>query len=405
MANSFWDGPEGQEIRWRRRWLRVRRLHLDGEPEQKGQRGGRYRTAAAQRGLVDQLAAFSHGHLTGPVVLDVQFYSGRTQPPGPHKLAKHLLDVLGAVRADTRLPGRRHVLYRDDRQVKLLHVTLWTSPPGQSDPSTPHTAITARPLRDVVADLDLVRTVDEWDNRYGDHDDDSPLTIPPIPDLDHEQTFDPSFAAGLEQAEDRRRLNTTLAALDHGRLQQALLSRTDALLSRMLSNSSDWISGARPRLRPYSDHPGLNQAYAELDRTIADSRELLLSGPITLPLPQLPQVRGQGAEFAAAVHRAIEEITSRQPVFAPLCVPLKVILLVIPPDQGKDLDNLALQVLPVVEQVLRPPSINSYEVIELTRTPVDPPAGLMRLGLGDGHDPRSTWKQVTDYVERRMERR
>jgi hypothetical protein len=74
----------------------------------------------------------------------------------------------------------------------------------------------------------------------------------------------------------------------------------------MLSNSSDWISGARSRLRPYSDHPGLNQTYAELDRTIADSRGLLPSGPITLPLPQLPQARGQGRELTAAIQQAIE---------------------------------------------------------------------------------------------------
>jgi hypothetical protein len=74
------------------------------------------------------------------------------------------------------------------------------------------------------------------------------------------------------------------------------------------------------------------------------------------------------------------------------------------PRQGKDLDNLALIVLPVVQHVLNPPMITSYEVIELARTPGDPPEGHLRLALGDGRRPYITWKRAADYVERHMER-
>jgi hypothetical protein len=383
--------------------LRVRRLRLVGEPEQKGRRGGGRRAAHAQRELVGQLAVFSHGPLTGPVALDVHFHSGKAQTPGPHKLAKHLLDVLGAVRADTGMSGRRHVVYRDDRQVKLLHVALWTPPTGHRGPGEPHTAITARPVRDVVADLNLVRVVDDGDADRGFGDNEPPLTIPELPDLDHEPTFDRRLASSAEQAEHWRRLNAELAALDHGRLQQALLARTDALLARMLSHAPAWISGARPPKHPHADHTVLGQAYGELDRVIGDSRGLLLSDLLTLPLPGLPQAGGQGRDFTADVRRAVEKIAAHRPVLAPLLVPLKIIMLVIPPHQGKDLDNLALLVLPTVEQVLHAPVITSFEVIELARTPTDPPAGLLRLALGDGHGPVSTWKRVTDYVERHLE--
>lgn len=403
MANGFWEGPEGRQVLWRRRWLRVRRLRLVGEPEQKGRRGGGHRAARAQRELVDQLAGFRHGPLTGPVALDIHFHSGKAQTPGPHKLAKHLLDVLGAVRADAGMSGRRHVLYRDDRQVKLLHVALWTPSPEDRGPGRPQTAITARPLRDVVADLDLVRVVENGDADRDIRDGESPLAIPELPDLDHEPTFDPRLASSAEQAEHWRRLNAELAAMDHGRLQQALLARTDALLARMLSNTPTWISGARPPKRPHADHTVLGQAYGELDSALDDSRDLLLSDLITLPLPGLPQAGGQGREFTADVRRAVERIAARRPALAPLLVPLKIIMLVIPPRQGKDLDNLALLVLPIVEQVLDQPAITSYEVIELARTPTDPPAGLLRLALGDGHGQVSTWERLTDYVERHLE--
>ena len=71
----------------------------------------------------------------------------------------------------------------------------------------------------------------------------------------------------------------------------------------------------------------------------------------------------------------------RGPVLAPARVPLKVILLVVPPQQGKDkdLDNLALTTLPAVQEVLRPPALTAYEVIELKRSPTDPPLAICGL--------------------------
>ncbi|SMC65622.1 hypothetical protein [Kibdelosporangium aridum] len=75
----------------------MRRLQMDGEPEQKARRGGAHRAARAQRDLVEQLTAFRQHPLTGPVALDVRFTAGRAQPPGVHRLAKHHLDVLGGV--------------------------------------------------------------------------------------------------------------------------------------------------------------------------------------------------------------------------------------------------------------------------------------------------------------------
>ncbi|WP_146227978.1 hypothetical protein, partial [Micromonospora sp. S4605] len=94
-------------------------------------------------------------------------------------------------------------------------------------------------------------------------------------------------------------------------------------------------------------------------------------------------------------------------------------MLVLPPQQGKDLDNLALDVLPAVHEVLRPhieprrltprllaegdpaatqtrlehdqalkrlkslnaQSVTAYQVVELKRHPEHPPQGLLRLTL------------------------
>jgi len=46
-------------------------------------------------------------------------------------------------------------------------------------------------------------------------------------------------------------------------------------------------------------------------------------------------------------------------------------------------------------------SVTAYQVIELPRTPQDPPEGGLRLALGaESH--RSLWDQAADYVDKRI---
>lgn len=152
--------------------------------------------------------------------------------------------------------------------------------------------------------------------------------------------------------------------------------------------------------RPYAGDPGFADIYAALDQTAADHREMLLSGPLSIPLPGLPRASGEGRDFAAAVRKDMQLMVDRYPILAPLLVPLKVVLLLVPPEQGKDLDNLALAVLPAVRDALNGPDITAYEVIELKRTAADPAAGLLRIALGSGSQDESTWQRATDYVAR-----
>ena len=93
-------------------------------------------------------------------------------------------------------------------------------------------------------------------------------------------------------------------------------------------------------------------------------------------------------------------------------MPVTLTFLVVPPEQGKDLDNIALTALPIAHEVLRPHiephllapsadepepwreealarlksvnarSVRAYQVIELPRSPQDPPEGTLRLALG-----------------------
>jgi hypothetical protein len=244
----------------------------------------------------------------------------------------------------------------------------------------------------------LVRPIE--DESITLNDEDSPLYSPPIPDIEFEPVFDIPRASSAEEANRWIEMNDLLAAHDHGQRQEALLLRTDALLATVLTRAPIWIAGARDPTRRYPGDPAFTSIYARLDETASGYRQMLLSDAITTPLPGLPRASGEGQAFKAAVREALEAMLVRAPVLAPVRVPLKVVLLVVPPQQGKDLDNLALTALPAVQEVLRPPALTAYEVIELKRSPTDPAAGHLRFALGSGSQFGSTWQRVTDYVAR-----
>jgi hypothetical protein len=124
-------------------------------------------------------------------------------------------------------------------------------------------------------------------------------------------------------------------------LQQDHLAVADAVLTSALTA----LLGRR-NLPPYlRSDPKISTQAAELD---AMNRQMLLSSPITLPLPGLPTAEGQGEQFRRMVRDQLEAFRRQWPMFRYLVVPVKVTFLVVPPEQGKDLDNIALMCLPIV---------------------------------------------------------
>jgi hypothetical protein len=166
-----------------------------------------------------------------------------------------------------------------------------------------------------------------------------------------------------------------------------------------------------------------------LEKSRATTRRLLLSDPLTLPLPGLPQATGQAAGFARMIRTSLEAFREHLPVLQPLLVPVTLTFLVVAPEQGKDLDNIALTALPIAHEVLRPHiaphlltpthddeeqppwltealarlrsvnafSVRAYQVIELPRSPQDPPEGTLTLALGR-HSHESWWRRANAWL-------
>ncbi|MFI5950406.1 hypothetical protein ACIA8B_22850 [Micromonospora chalcea] len=366
--------------------------------------------------------------MTGPVALDIHFQAARKNPTAIHRVTKWALDALEGTVVDGPRAHRRALLYRNDRQVKLLHVHLqqtWDSEGDLTEPESGISRIMARPVRDVVEDLRVFHRLDD----DGDHDDDSG---------DEDFDDDPfSIMAPVFGDPEMRRVASAINDWNLFRLrertQRVLLDSADHLISNALRAAPHRIAGARRPRDPATD----GEAWQLLHRAMRH-RDIgwdhLLSGPLTIPMPGLPSASGERSQFRDEVRRQLEEFRRHHRALDPLVVPLKITILVVPPEQGKDLDNIALDVLPTAHEVLKPhvepwllaptfgeigehrekalrrmrsinaQSVTTYQVIELQRIPEDPKAGLLRLVLGRGDQYDSFWTETYDLVRKRLSR-
>jgi hypothetical protein len=410
-----WDVPEEFWILWwRSRELRSLIMHADVEPAGKGPAGKRS-APEFQRQVMDQMEHYGRYPMTGPVALDLHFRAARRNPPSIHRAAKHTLDLLGPALPGSERPRRRSVLYRDDRQVKFLYADVDQNWPrgGGDNGRAGSVFIVARRARDVMTDLRMAGRLDHEDD---DEDDESPFLSPDLPD-DPEPDWLTEPGAVLTPVE--RYLAESARFHYVSDLQEAILAGTDASLTLGLSMYLDGLTRQDPP----------EQLAAVFAESQASSRGLLLSNPLTLPLPGLPRAAGESVEFIRLIRSRLEEFRSRWPLLSPLLVPVTLTFLVIPPAQGKDLDNIALTVLPIAHEVLRPHiephllapsyrdrepepqrdetlarlrsvnarSVRAYQVIELPRSPQDPPEGTLRLALGL-HSHASWWDRAATYL-------
>ena len=338
-----WNVPEEFWILWwRSREYRQLIMDVVVEPAGKGPAGARS-APEFQGQVMDQMERHHRYPMRGPVALDLHFRAAQRNPPSIHRAVKHTLDLLGPALPGIECPRRRSVLYRDDRQIKFLYADLhqeW-SRKDTDDPSSGHIYMVARRANDVAADLCMAMRLhrDRWD----EDDEESPFWSPDIPEEPEPRwPLDP----GSARTPTEQYLADTFRFHHIMDVQEAILTQTDATMIWALGSYLDDLSDGG------GDRPA--ELASIIEQSQAATRDLLLSYPLALPLPGLPRATGQSADFVRMIRASLEEFRVRWPLFRSLLVPVTLTFLVIPPEQGKDLDNIALTALPIAHEVLRP---------------------------------------------------
>lgn len=427
--DDYWRSPEALERKRLDRWLRTARAALDREPRQKGRLGRR--EARPFRDAIREAVAHQSDwpKPRATLALDFDFLAAERQPPGLWRLPKHYLDLLGATSAPLDDPGP--VLYQDDRQVKLLFASLRRT---RTPDAAGKISVQARTRTSAIADMELAGKLMELGQ---DVDEDTTWAEADPWEAIHEdyQDLPPSVIPWLQFH-------------DKSRYQAMLLGSNDRLVRGVLFQAARWLlTGVDPDIRRL-DRLGLTGRAATEDLvnkialSQAEKRNLLWS-TIRVELPPLPLKHGDGARFDHGVREAFHDFVRERPDLQPLIVPLRVTVLVVPPNRRaantKDLDNILIEVLAIMEDELKPhgepwllaPPISgeelgaetdsraerlgqqqsvsgsktwAYQVLELRRGLNDPEEGALVVIPGLGWNRRSIWSEAEQFVEQRLEK-
>lgn len=428
VFNDYWSSPAGFRHQHQARSLRGALVSVDQEPQQKGRSGTRQAVAfreAARRGWVSRRSA---GWPRAPLALDLTFRTTRKQPPRLERLAKHYLDLLEGSTDD----AGPIALYPNDSKVKLLFVRGSHAWRPESSTVEPCIDLMCRTRADAIAELEAAHELairfpelDHWDDDEGHGD---------WADWDAE---DWTWLRGDRDHRDPDpQLTARLRLFSLGCRQERFLRDNDRHLTFLFRHGSRELLAERAPLPP----PGLQSSVAyralQADRA-AQSEDLMRQLDLMhVRLPPLPTTAGTGAAFRANLREAYEAFLGRFPLLRPLVVPLRVTMLVVPglkSKTGKDLDNVALDVLPAIQEVFKPPlqqsllweldgegdqqqpsgvtgtlpervGVTSFQVIELRRRKHHPREGSLRVVFGDGLNMDSLWTAAAKDVGRFLDR-
>ncbi|MEO6504324.1 MAG: hypothetical protein ABIQ09_20750 [Jatrophihabitantaceae bacterium] len=351
------------------------------------------------------------------LALDLCFTTTKPQSPQIENLAKHYLDQLKEL-----TPGTAALLYHDDRQIKMLHVTRYHRPAASQD-AHGQVALWCRPRTDAVNDLRDAADLRYFLNDNGGIDGDEHV-YSPDDYWDEPEIFvqPPENGASTPVASERQELEEWYLAWRRSEWQRTVLRRNDASVEWLLqAYGASLITGSDPAeirlnrlslanapwtLGPSDVRPGAT------DR----AREALRTTLIQIPLPPLPD-HGHSKQFKRQLDKAFQKFVGYWRGLIPITTPLAITILVVQPQSRSerdnvthDLDNVARQVLPHVrthltQQLNHGDLITRYQVVELARAKQNDFSGLLTVVLGDGDlGSESSWMRSHHWIGRNLDR-
>ena len=397
MDDDYWRSRAGLEHRYRDRRLRIGRISLNQEPTAKGPNTD-VQSAVFRHNASQQLVELRQpARPRAPFAIDLELFTTRPQPPTIEKLTKFYLDLLG----NSDVPPRGPLIYRDDRQVRMLYARSRPVTHGRSDPTLGRVYVTAQARSDAVSTLEFAHELADADDNIalgeaGDRSIDAAIAR-----RSHYELFPVNATEGDEDQWWRKNERDSRQA-------ELLVSNGGAARDILFSFGRELVTGVGLLDRLIARY-GLGERIAlppELLRpSFAERGRELLDYMLHIPLPALPSARGEGKRFAAAIDASIAQWVAEARYLRPLTVFLEVNIFLVPPAGGVDLDNVAMRVLPALRRhihTMQPESdpIRSYMADELARLEQDPPDGMVTVILGADTLRSSPWEEALQAADR-----
>ena len=142
---AFLESGAGRKAIHAKRERRRVSIFIDGI-EPKSKKMPQTEKSKLQAAIADHLTLFKRQAFTGNIALKLQLYTTDKNAPQAHTIAKNLLDLFGLKGSDVEWP-RKHLLYKDDKQIQVLSVSCRH---GNIEPSI---FVEAAPLSVMLEDL------------------------------------------------------------------------------------------------------------------------------------------------------------------------------------------------------------------------------------------------------------
>lgn len=386
---------EGQKNLLFRRRLKRLYFQIKHEPKSKNSIDEKEKKCFQQQ-VVQTLKDFKRRAYRSPVIMKIDFFCNRNNPPAIHTLAKNYLDLLSIPLPDSYIK-RKRLLYKDDRLIKILIInyTLCSdSPSGIS--------IKIDRLKNFFEDVKLVDRI-----IHNDFEDNLSYCMFDMNELEEENNNNCSDP--YEELQDlRERKNFIVKNIGHDAYKTMEDFAIQDIQKDYLQIGHLSISGLISLFAPFLNErmpSDISQAILEI---IKNHRNMMISPPLALDLRHTPIKNGQTKIFKSNVKTVLKNFTKQFPILYPLKTTLGVIVLYVPPKtQSIDLDNLARYIIPFVNETIQPPisfvnstnSIKRCQLIELPRFDSDSDAGYVRL-IFDNPFFESVWDKVDNVIDK-----
>jgi|GEM_PF-1188714 hypothetical protein len=416
---EYLDTIEGQLHERFKRFIKLIRLTVHQEP--KGKNSSDEEKLIFRKEIKAQLREQNRRRFKGGLILQIDYYTTKDNPPELQTLSKNYLDLLH--KEMPHIDTLKNILYEDDDQIKILISNYHIDERADKKPCI---EIKAYSMRYFLADIELADRI--MTNNFSDSD--YPMQSRFEDKLEEEMYYlNKDYYEDLRELEEDKKDFNRLFGEQYYNVQKNFLIRQ--IQEQFLKQNNLDIRSLISMFQPYFSK---NKKYfdsKDFQSIWNVPRNLISFSPTYLKFGNAPQQRGEKTIFKNHLKNELKEFREKFKILFPLKHPISVIVTYIPPQKNKvDLDNLARYIVPFVNEIFKPPtivqltykdsglsellkkeieivqrfpphSIASYQLVQIPRLENDPENGKIGFLITDGfYHLNNVWRTVDEIIDK-----
>ena len=416
---EYLDTIEGQRQERFKRFIKPIWLTVNQEP--KGKNSSKDEKRNFRKEIKNQLKKQKRRRFRGDLILQIDYYTTKDNPPELQTLSKNYLDLLH--KEMPHIDSLSKILYKDDDQIKILISNYHIDENAHKKPCI---EIKAYAMRYFLADIELADRI--LTNKFSDSD---YSTHSRFEDKMEEDKYysNKDYYDDLRDLENGKDDYDKLFGEHYYKMQKNFLIRQ--IQEQFLKLNNLDIRNLISIFQPYFSN---NKKYfdsKDFQSIWNGSRSLITYSPAYLNFGNAPQKSGEKNIFKSQLKNELREFREKYKRLFPLLHPISVIVTFIPPrEKVVDLDNLARYIVPFVNEIFEPPTISqltykdtgltdllkkeneiiqrfpphsiaSYQLIQIPRLENDPDNGKIGFLFTDGfYHMNNVWLTVDDVIRK-----